>query len=104
MILENMNEIAKTPLNALIRNLVFDDILTYEEAHNASIATLGRQGALVKYLIEELNLDDELIAEKASNAFGIPLFDLKIYYLAVCKLLPDLFQIFQFALPLTQNC
>ena len=77
MNLERMNEIAKTPLNALIRNLVFDDILTYEEAHNASIATLGRQGALVKYLIEELNLDDELIAEKASNAFGIPLFNLK---------------------------
>ena len=54
MILEKMNKIAKTPLNALIRNLVFDYILTYEEAHNASIATLGHQGSLVKYLIEEL--------------------------------------------------
>ncbi len=79
--LECMNEIAKTPLNALIRKLVLDGVITKEEAHDASIATLGQRGALVRYLIEEMGLNDELIAQKASTAFGIPLFDLENLHL-----------------------
>ncbi len=70
-----MEILEKAPLNALLRNLIADGVITTNQGYEANNAIIGRQGTLVQYLVEEMNLDDEVISENASKVFGVELFD-----------------------------
>ncbi len=62
-----------------IRRLVEDGLVSAENMQTAIIAAQKDNVDIVPYLIQNLNISPLIIAEKISNEFGEPIFDLSVY-------------------------
>lgn len=62
-----------------IRRLVEDEIVSAENMQNAILSAKKAHQDIVPYLIDQLKIPALQIAEKISQEFGEPLFDLSIY-------------------------
>ena len=71
----NLATINKT-LTGLAGRLVSEQILTSEQAQQASQEAGKMKVSLVRYLVESLDVDSQDLAELAAQEFGVPLFDL----------------------------
>jgi type IV pilus assembly protein PilB len=69
-------------LSGLARRLVFDSLLTEEQATKAFEASLQKRVPYVTQLVEQKILGSGEIAVAASQEFGVPLFDLDAFDLA----------------------
>ncbi len=69
-------------LSGLARRLVFDSLLTEEQATEALQASLKKRVPYVVHLVEQKILGSKEIAAAASQEFGVPLFDLDAFDLA----------------------
>ncbi|HEB95268.1 MAG TPA: type IV-A pilus assembly ATPase PilB [Sedimenticola thiotaurini] len=65
-------------LSGLARRLVFDQLLTEEQANRAHEEALKKRVSFVTYLVENKILDSLSIAQAASQEFGVPLFNLDV--------------------------
>ncbi|MCB1758874.1 MAG: type IV-A pilus assembly ATPase PilB [Gammaproteobacteria bacterium] len=65
-------------LSGLAHRLVRDDLLTSEQAQRAFDEALKKRTPFVTHLVENKILDSLVIAEAASQEFGVPLFDLSV--------------------------
>lgn len=62
-----------------IRRLVEDGLVSAENMQTAIASAQKEKIDIVPYLIQNLNISPLLIAEKISNEFGEPIFDLGVY-------------------------
>lgn len=62
-----------------IRRLVEDGLVSAENMQTAIKAAQKDNVDIVPYLIQNLNIAPLIIAEKISNEFGEPIFDLSVY-------------------------
>ena len=63
-------------ISGLARRLVYDNLLTEQQAQHAFQESLKKRAHFVSYLVENKILDSEEIAIAASQEFGVPLFNL----------------------------
>ncbi len=63
-------------LTGLAARLVDNELLTEEQATDATIQASQANTSLVRYLVESFDIDGARLAEVSSQEFGIPLFDL----------------------------
>ena len=76
-----MNNKATGQLSGLAGRLAADGLLSTEQAREAlKQATLERT-PLVSYLVENMDVDSQRLAEIASQEFGVPLFDIRAFNL-----------------------
>ena len=73
-----------TALNGLARKLVQDGLLDEGMAQEAQEKAESKKTPLVRYLVENNILDSTVIANAASQEFGIPLFDINAMDLEQC--------------------
>jgi type IV pilus assembly protein PilB len=65
-----------TKLRGLAGRLVDKQILSFEQAQEASKQASAQKTSLIRYLVETLDVDSQELAEIASAEFGVPLLDL----------------------------
>ena len=70
---------ATPKFTGFIRRLVEDGLVSAENMQTAIMAAHKEKVDIVPYLIQNLNISPLLIAEKISNEFGEPIFDLNVY-------------------------
>jgi type IV pilus assembly protein PilB len=66
----------KINLSGLARRLVQDNLITEASAQDAHQQALKMRRPFVAYLVEKSIVESRVIAESASQEFGVPLFDL----------------------------
>jgi type IV pilus assembly protein PilB len=70
---------ATPKFTGFIRRLVEDGLVSAENMQTAIMAAQKDNVDIVPYLIQNLNIAPLIIAEKISNEFGEPIFDLSVY-------------------------
>ncbi|GHD26045.1 type IV-A pilus assembly ATPase PilB [Parahalioglobus pacificus] len=74
-----MNDSATAPISGLAGRLVADGLIAAELAREAQQIARTDSVPLVKYLVEQRNVDSKKIAELASLEFGVPLIDIEAF-------------------------
>jgi len=67
----------RVPLSGLARKLVADGLLDEASAHNAFQEAISNKLPFVKYLVENKISTAKIIAQAASQGFGVPILDIE---------------------------
>ncbi len=73
----------RVPLSGLARKLVADGLLDEASAHNAFQEAIGEKLPFVKYLVDNKISTAKVIAQAASQEFGVPILDIEAMELDV---------------------
>ena len=73
----------RVPLSGLARKLVADGLLDEASAHDAFQEAIGEKLPFVKYLVDNKISSAKVIAQAASQEFGVPILDIEAMELDV---------------------
>ncbi|MBN7795393.1 type IV-A pilus assembly ATPase PilB [Parahaliea mediterranea] len=76
-----MNHKATGQLSGLAGRLAAEGLLSTEQAREALKQAVLERIPLVSYLVENMDVDSQRLAEIASQEFGVPLFDIRAFNL-----------------------